>query len=540
MDNLKLLSKIALSFQNIDNFDKDMNEILEKVGRFIDVSRIYVFFNENKDTISNTFEWCSELVIPQIDNLQKITYKDAANFQDIISKKGYISSNDVTNMPGDIIDILKTKHVKSLVAYSLLINNKIVGFIGFNECRYKRTWKQEELQILGTLSGIIANAYERKKIQQDIRDSETNFRNFFETIDDMFFVGDSHGNILTTNSSAREKLGYSSFDFEKMNLIELHPQESRQEASVLLQEMLKKERKFCPIPFISKSGEIYSVESRVWTGKWNKEDCIYAVSKDLTKENEDFQVFSKIFENNALPMAIKDIEKNEFINVNPALFKMLGYKEKLVIENKTDSIDLFIDSSKLKSYTNKKINGEEVKDKEIDIINIYKKELKCLLSIEDITIQGKKSFLIILIDITERDELAKSVEDKLQKLTNVIDGTSLGTWEWNILTKELQVNKHFANMLGYSKNEVGIFTSDTFNEFINPEEVELSNEILKRHLNGELDYYDIEMRMKHKDGRWIWIHNIGRVTQRDKTGMPIKMFGTYSNINVNDKMKMYN
>jgi PAS domain S-box-containing protein len=325
-----------------------------------------------------------------------------------------------------------------------------------------------------------------------------------------------------------------------MNLIELHPQESRQEASVLLQEMLKKERKFCPIPFISKSGEIYSVESRVWTGKWNKEDCIYAVSKDLTKENEDFQVFSKIFENNALPMAIKDIEKNEFINVNPALFKMLGYKEKLVIENKTDSIDLFIDSSKLKSYTNKKINGEEVKDKEIDIINIYKKELKCLLSIEDITIQGKKSFLIILIDITERDELAKSVEDKLQKLTNVIDGTSLGTWEWNILTKELQVNKHFANMLGYSKNEVGIFTSDTFNEFINPEEVELSNEILKRHLNGELDYYDIEMRMKHKDGRWIWIHNIGRVTQRDKTGMPIKMFGTYSNINVNDKMKMYN
>lgn len=361
-------------------------------------------------------------------------------------------------------------------------------------------------------------------------DSEINFKNFFETIDDMFFVSDSNGNILTTNTSAIDKLGYSSLDFKKMNLLELHPEESRQEASILLQEMLKKERKFCPIPFISKSGLLYPVESRVWIGKWNKEDCIYAVSKDLTKENEDFQVFTKIFENNSLPMAIKDVKENKLIRVNNALLDSTGYSEEDIIGRNIEALSFIDNSSELKLYIKKKAKGQEVKDKEIAIKRKDGKKLKCLLSIEDIAIQGNKSFLIVLVDITERDELAKSVEEKLQKLTSVIDGTNLGTWEWNISTKEVEVNKHFANMLGYSSSEIDVFTADTFDDFIHPEEQELSNDILKNHLSGKLDYYDIEMRMKHKDGTWVWIHNKGRVTEKDSKGIPIKMFGTYTNI----------
>ena len=48
MDNLKLISKIALSFQDLNNFDSEMNKILEDIGSAIDVSRIYVFLNEKE------------------------------------------------------------------------------------------------------------------------------------------------------------------------------------------------------------------------------------------------------------------------------------------------------------------------------------------------------------------------------------------------------------------------------------------------------------------------------------------------------------
>lgn len=414
MENLKLLSEIALSFQNIDNFSNDMNEILEKIGKHIDVSRIYIFLNETENIMKNTFEWCSEPVKPQINNLQKIKCKDIKKLQDVISQNGYISLNDIREMPQDIKETLKPRKIEALVAYSLNINNKISGLIGFDECRYKRVWTEEELQILATVSAIISNAYERKFSQQEIIDSETNFQNFFQTIDDMFFVADANGKILICNNSAVDKLGYSISEFNQMTLLELHPEDTRKEAALLLQELLRKERRFCPIPFKSKCGNIYSVESRVWTGKWNKEDCIYSVSKDLTKENEDFQVFSKMFENNPLPMAINDVENRRFIRVNPALLEKTGYSKDDILGKSIEEVELFVDSSKTKADIKKKTSGQEIRDVEVSVRRKDGKALKGLLSIEDMTIQGKESFLMVMVDITDRIVY----EDKILELSN--------------------------------------------------------------------------------------------------------------------------
>ena len=69
-----------------------------------------------------------------------------------------------------------------------------------------------------------------------------------------------------------------------------------------------------------------------------------------------------------------------------------------------------------------------------------------------------------------------------------------------------------------------------WNKLVHPEDLKASNESMIRHLNGEIRYYDYEVRMKHKDGRWIWIHDKGKVTERDRDGYPVKMFGTNSNI----------
>lgn len=538
MENLKLLSKIALSFQKMDIFDEDMNNILKEIGNFMDVSRIYIFLNEDEDLINNIFEWCNEGIAPQIQKRQNIKCKDAENFQELIFQKGYISSNNIKEIPDDIIEMLKEKKIKAIVAHSLIIDNKIWGFIGFDECRHRRIWKEDELQILSSLSAIIARAYERKSFQKRIIRSENNFRDFFETIDDIFLVSDMNGNILTCNNFAIEKLGYTDSDFRNMNLIQLHPKETREEAKLFLQQMLNKERKFCPIPFIGKTGDIYSVESRVWIGKWNGKDCIYAISKELSKENENFQMFSKMFENNPLPMSINDIDKKKIIQVNKAFLEKTGYSKDDIIGKNIDEFDLFLDSKKAKAANKEKARGLEVKNEEIFIKRKDGKKLKCLLSIEDITIQEKEAILMVLVDITERDELSKSVEDKLEKLTSVIDGTRLGTWEWNILNGKMKINNHFAHMLGYSLRELEDYNIESSKNFINPEDLELSKATMKKHLNREIDYYDVEMRMKHKEGRWIWVHDRGKVTQRDRDGLAIRMFGTHTDITVKHEQSL--
>lgn len=103
MKSLKLLSKIALSFQNLNDFDRSMNEILEDIGEFLDVSRIYIFLNDNKDIVSNTFEWCDEGICPQIQDLQKFNYEDMPSFKDLLINDGCICSNDMMAVSAPMI-----------------------------------------------------------------------------------------------------------------------------------------------------------------------------------------------------------------------------------------------------------------------------------------------------------------------------------------------------------------------------------------------------------------------------------------------------
>lgn len=159
MENLILLSEIVFSFQNLDNFEKRMNEILTDIGNYMDVSRIYIFINDCEHTVSNTFEWCAKGIMPQKEYLQKVSNQDMPSFDKILKEDGYICSNDINNLPQDMIDTLGPQKIKSIVAYPLIIKNEMIGFIGFDECRYKREWQAEELEILNTISGLVSSAY---------------------------------------------------------------------------------------------------------------------------------------------------------------------------------------------------------------------------------------------------------------------------------------------------------------------------------------------------------------------------------------------
>jgi hypothetical protein len=38
-----------------------------------------------------------------------------------------------------------------------------------------------------------------------------------------------------------------------------------------------------------------------------------------------------------------------------------------------------------------------------------------------------------------------------------------------------------------------------------PEDLKKAKEALEKHLNQKNDFYNVEIRMKHKDGYWIWL-----------------------------------
>lgn len=117
-----------------------------------------------------------------------------------------------------------------------------------------------------------------------------------------------------------------------------------------------------------------------------------------------------------------------------------------------------------------------------------------------------------------------------RRLEFVIDGAGLGTWEWNTQTGETVFNGTWAKMLGYAAAELQPYNLETWKRLAHPDDLERVMKELASCLHGEREAYECEMRMKHKDGHWIWILDRGRIMTWDDTGAPLLMFGTHTNI----------
>jgi len=134
------------------------------------------------------------------------------------------------------------------------------------------------------------------------------------------------------------------------------------------------------------------------------------------------------------------------------------------------------------------------------------------------------------LDITENVRSKEVISLANWKLESIIEGTHIGTWEWNVQTGETAYNEEWVRMIGYTLDELAPATIKTSEELTHPEDLKKSNELLERHFSGELPYYNCECRIRHKMGHWVWILDRGRITNRTRDGKPLMMFGTHSDI----------
>ena len=80
-----------------------------------------------------------------------------------------------------------------------------------------------------------------------------------------------------------------------------------------------------------------------------------------------------------------------------------------------------------------------------------------------------------------------------------------------------------------SVGTVGV-TGQRLVDLVHPEDLALSESELKRHFAGEVEYYDLQARMRHKNGHWVWVHDRGRVVTWTESGEPSMMYGTHADI----------
>lgn len=149
-------------------------------------------------------------------------------------------------------------------------------------------------------------------------------------------------------------------------------------------------------------------------------------------------------------------------------------------------------------------------------------------------------FYAVLHDIDDAVKARISLLAERERLNNIIEGTHVGTWEWNIQTGEMHINEQWAATLGYELSELTPTTINTWTDRIHPDDTAQSAELLQSHFVEERGHYSCESRMRHKRGHWVWIQTRGRILSHTEGGAPEWMYGTQQDITThkNNELEM--
>ncbi len=264
--------------------------------------------------------------------------------------------------------------------------------------------------------GIDRDISERKRSEEMLRESEENFRTLIETIDDIVLVGKLDGGIIYSNPAASSKLGYNQKELCRLKLIDLHPPYLLREAAFIVSEMISGNQDVCPLPLLGKNGNLIPVETRVWLGTWNGTDCIFGISKDLSREQEALQKFNQIFRMNSALMAVSKMPDRTFTDVNDAFLQTLGYSKKEIIGKSNRELNLFVNKEEQNQVSQMVSNYGHFREIEMQVRTKQGGIRYGLFSGDTIENQGTKYFLTVMVDITVRKQAEAERKKTIQEL----------------------------------------------------------------------------------------------------------------------------
>lgn len=133
----------------------------------------------------------------------------------------------------------------------------------------------------------------------------------------------------------------------------------------------------------------------------------------------------------------------------------------------------------------------------------------------------------------EENNFSKTPADPLhtawERLEIAVEGAGLGTWDWDIVTGETIFNARWAEILGYELHEIEPHFS-SWGKLVHPDDSPRVLAAVKEHLHGSKSVYQAEYRLRHRDGRWIWVLAHGRVYARSSDGVPLRAAGIHKDI----------
>lgn len=92
-----------------------------------------------------------------------------------------------------------------------------------------------------------------------------------------------------------------------------------------------------------------------------------------------------------------------------------------------------------------------------------------------------------------------------------LEAGGMGFWDWDLDTGEFTFDERWATLLGEQSRDL-LPDASTLLTRVHPEDLELLESLIQRHVEGDQPYIGVQCRMRHKDGTWRWFRVFGKST----------------------------
>jgi len=137
-------------------------------------------------------------------------------------------------------------------------------------------------------------------------------------------------------------------------------------------------------------------------------------------------------------------------------------------------------------------------------------------------------------DITDSVVSEHALVRSEERLNLALSATNLGLWDWNLISNEVYFSPIWFSMLGYGPDEFPQ-KLETWTELQHPDDRNGSLTFVQEVIKNRESSFDIEFRMKHKNGSYIWIRGMGKAVGFDEEGNTTRLTGIHEDINERKK-----
>ncbi len=252
--------------------------------------------------------------------------------------------------------------------------------------------------------------------------------------------------------------------------------------------------------------------------------------KETTERRErEYALLRSLLDSIPEAIVFKDKE-GKYLGCNKSAERMLGYTESEIIGKDSISIHPYELSMRIRAE-DQRVLTERTPLRYQEKVELSGKPV--LLDTLKIPFYNRRGELLGLIavwrDVTREFESAEQLRLSEERYHLAMDAVEDGLWDWYLDSEQIICNPAYYSMLGYETNEFPALVSTT-DELIHPDDQIRVEEYRKQYLANPVGAYDIEFRMRAKDGVYHWILSRGRVVEFTADNQPKRVVGTHKDI----------